>query len=186
MAGRHDEAVTFSWRWIQDRLPSAVARRASAASSATVAAIAPSDDDAESWKTDGEPVPPLPSPPSETKTDNRGWIGALDSGIGGAVNRGAGSSASDAAREGDPGGGPRPLTVACVRWGDKYGAEYVERLAAGVRRHLRRDHHFVCYTDDMEALRGTVGIAARPLGTACGEEWRGWWHKAFLFSRYDR
>lgn len=191
MAGRHDEAVAFSWRWIQGRVSSPAARHASAVFSATVAAFAPSDDRAESWKTSGESVsiPPRSSPPPDARTAHKHtWTSDLDSDIGGAaaLNRGAGScsSASDAAREGDPGDdGPRPLTVACVRWGDKYGPEYVVRLAAGVRRHLRRDHRFVCYTDDVEALREAAGVVAKPLGTACGG-WRGWWHKAFLFSGY--
>lgn len=98
-----------------------------------------------------------------------------------AVARFAGSTAPDVARE--EGDGAELLTVACIRWGDKYGLEYVERLAAGVRRHFRRGHRFVCYTDDVEALNGKAGIMATPLGTG-GGEWRGWWHKAFLFSRY--
>lgn len=102
-------------------------------------------------------------------------------GPGPAVDRFVGSAAPDVAGE-ERGGGARLLTVACVRWGDKYGPEYVERLAAGVRRHLRRSHRFVCYTDDVEALSGKAGIAAMPLATG-GGEWRGWWHKAFLFSR---
>ena len=102
-----------------------------------------------------------------------------------AIDRFVGSAAPpDAPREG--GGRARllTLTVACVRWGDKYGPEYVERLAEGVRRHLRRRHRFVCYTDDVEALSGNTGIVAMPLGTTgVIRGWRGWWHKAFLFSR---
>ena len=75
------------------------------------------------------------------------------------------------------------LTVACVRWGRKYGPEYVKRLASGVRRNLsNRDYKFVCFTDDVGALEGMVGVEARPLGECC-REWGGWWHKAFLFSR---
>lgn len=73
--------------------------------------------------------------------------------------------------------------MACIRWGRKYGPEYVERLAAGVRRHLQRDHRFVCFTDDPDALSAMAGVVAKPLGTAACGEWRGWWHKTFLFSR---
>lgn len=75
------------------------------------------------------------------------------------------------------------LTVACVRWGDKYGVEYVKRLARGVRRNLGRSHKFVCFTDDVEALVGMEGVETKPLGMRC-LGWRGWWNKAFLFSRY--
>lgn len=99
-----------------------------------------------------------------------------------AVDRFVGSAAPDVAAGEEGGGRARLLTVACVRWGHKYGPEYVEHLAAGVRRHLTRRHRFVCFTDDVEALRGVSGVVAKPLGTG-GAEWRGWWHKAFLFSR---
>lgn len=104
-----------------------------------------------------------------------------------AIDRFVAPATRDVARQGAEeeeggGGGARLLTVACVRWGDKYGPEYVERLAAGVRRYLRRSHRFVCYTDDVEALRRKAGIVAVPLGSG-GGKWRGWWHKAFLFSR---
>lgn len=187
MVGRHGEAVTFAWRWIQDRLPPGPARHASAALLATIAITVPSSDHVESWNIDGDSVPPRPPSPSAVQMESRGCTDVLVTDVGGVIDRGADpsasdASASDAAREERNSGGARPLTVACVRWGEKYGPEYVERLAAGVRRHLRTDHRFVCYTDDAEALRGMVGIVARPLGTGCGE-WRGWWHKAFLFSR---
>lgn len=35
------------------------------------------------------------------------------------------------------------LTVCTWKWGDKYSDEYVTKLAAGVRRHLRQPHHFI-------------------------------------------
>jgi hypothetical protein len=34
------------------------------------------------------------------------------------------------------------LTVVTWLWGTKYGPEYVDRLAAGLRRHLRQSHQF--------------------------------------------
>lgn len=72
--------------------------------------------------------------------------------------------------------------MACVKWGTKYGLEYVERLARGVHRNLDRPYQFVCFTDDVEALLGMDGVQARPLGEHCAR-WQGWWNKAFLFSR---
>lgn len=52
-------------------------------------------------------------------------------------------------------------TVLCMKWGRRYGPEYVNRLFAMVRRHLRRPHRFVCLTDD----RAGVGseVECRPL-----------------------
>ena len=43
--------------------------------------------------------------------------------------------------------------IVCMKWGTKYGPEYVNRLYAMVRRHLRGDFHFVCLTDDAKGIR---------------------------------
>jgi hypothetical protein len=51
--------------------------------------------------------------------------------------------------------------VICMKWGTKYGPEYVNRLASMVGRHLKRPHRFVCMTDDATGL--SPGIDARPL-----------------------
>ena len=46
--------------------------------------------------------------------------------------------------------------VLCMKWGTKYGPEYVNRLYAMVRRHLRGDFRFVCLTDDARGIRAEV------------------------------
>ena len=50
----------------------------------------------------------------------------------------------------------QPRHVICMKWGKKYGSEYVNRLYAMVRRHLRGDFHFVCLTDDAAGIRSEV------------------------------
>ena len=67
------------------------------------------------------------------------------------------------------------LEVACVKWGTKYSADYVNRLARAVVRNLQIPFKFVCYTDDPEGLRclyepipGTIKV-------------EGWWNKLALF-----
>lgn len=68
------------------------------------------------------------------------------------------------------------LTVACVKHGDKYGPDYVNRLYAMVRRHLPGNWRFVCYTDDPKGLApeiGVVDISKAPVS--------GWWAKLALF-----
>ena len=40
------------------------------------------------------------------------------------------------------------VTVLCMKWGAKYGPDYVNRLYGMVARHLRRPFRFVCLTDD--------------------------------------
>ena len=46
--------------------------------------------------------------------------------------------------------------ILCMKWGTKYGPEYVNRLYAMVRRHLSGDFNFVCLTDDSQGIRSEV------------------------------
>jgi hypothetical protein len=48
-----------------------------------------------------------------------------------------------------------------MRWGDRYGPDYVNRLFAMVARHLAAPHRFVCLTDDPTGIRSEV--ECRPL-----------------------
>lgn len=72
----------------------------------------------------------------------------------------------------------------CVKWGSKYGPEYVNKLARGVRRHMPdgiKVARFVCFTDDAEGL--DEAVVSHPLPTRHGgRKWHGWWHKAALFN----
>lgn len=52
-------------------------------------------------------------------------------------------------------------TVACMKWGTRYGPEYVNRLHAAVERHLTGPKRFVCFTDDPSGL--VEGVDALPL-----------------------
>ncbi len=52
-------------------------------------------------------------------------------------------------------------TILCMRWGTRYPAPYVNRLFAGVARHLDGPFRFVCLTDDPAGLRPEV--EAHPL-----------------------
>jgi tetratricopeptide (TPR) repeat protein len=70
------------------------------------------------------------------------------------------------------------LSVICVKWGTKYGPEYVLRLFAGVSRNLSLPFKFVCFTDDVSGLEQEEGIHCLPLE----DGWNGWWNKASLFS----
>ena len=53
-----------------------------------------------------------------------------------------------------------PVNVLCMKWGDYYTADYVNRLYAGVRRNLVRPFRFVCMTDDSTGF--APGIEAVP------------------------
>lgn len=51
--------------------------------------------------------------------------------------------------------------VICISWGSKYGAPYVNRLYAGVARHLTPPFAFTCFTDDPTGFN--PAIRAEPL-----------------------
>lgn len=70
---------------------------------------------------------------------------------------------------------PPKLTVACVWWGDRYPAVYVERLRNMVERNLRfAPYDFVCITPHKEVPDGVLRI--RPRTDAAT-----WWQKVGLF-----
>lgn len=64
------------------------------------------------------------------------------------------------------------LRVICVKWGNKYGPEWVYKLQGMVSRHLKVKHEFVCMTDkpikDVECV-------------PCPDDLPGWWAKVGLF-----
>lgn len=66
-------------------------------------------------------------------------------------------------------------TVLCMKWGRKYGPEYVNRLYGMVRRHLAGDFRFVCLTDDAQGVRAEVQCLPIPsLALPPGIPERGW------------
>jgi hypothetical protein len=53
-------------------------------------------------------------------------------------------------------------TIVCMRWGQRYGVDYVNRLWSMIRRHTRRPTRLVCYTDDVDGLDPAVESYALP------------------------
>jgi len=54
------------------------------------------------------------------------------------------------------------VNVLCIKWGTKYGPDYVNRLRSMVRRHLRRPHRFVCLTDDRAGIEPDIEVLDIP------------------------
>lgn len=52
--------------------------------------------------------------------------------------------------------------ILCFKWGTLYSAEYVNRLYAGVKRHMDRPFRFVCVTDDPSGLADGIDTCAIP------------------------
>jgi len=68
------------------------------------------------------------------------------------------------------------ISVLCVRFGSKYGPEYVEKLRNMVSRHLTEPYKFYCLTDDSKPIDGVISIVQPNRGFA-----RPWWHKVHMF-----
>lgn len=48
------------------------------------------------------------------------------------------------------------VNVICLKWGQRYPADYVNKLHAGVRRNLTRPFYFHCITDHSEGLHPDI------------------------------
>ena len=53
------------------------------------------------------------------------------------------------------------VNIMCMKWGAKYGPEYVNKLYNMVKRNLTIPHRFVCFTDDTTGL--DAGIDTFPM-----------------------
>ena len=65
--------------------------------------------------------------------------------------------------------------ILCMKWGTKYGAEYVNRLFNMVKRHLTLPFKMVCLTDRTEGIDPNVHCFPIPsLDLPAGSPERGW------------
>lgn len=53
------------------------------------------------------------------------------------------------------------VNVICMKWGTRYGPEYVNKLHSMVRKHLTKKFRFVCFTDDITGIDN--GIKTQPI-----------------------
>jgi hypothetical protein len=70
------------------------------------------------------------------------------------------------------------INVICLKWGTKYGPEYVNRLYAGVKRNTTVDFNFYCFTEDATGIRPEVNILPLPFA----DKLDSWWNKLAMFS----
>ncbi len=70
-----------------------------------------------------------------------------------------------------------PQTIICMKWGTRYGPEYVNRLASMVRRNVSRPTRFLCFTDNIEGISPDIETAPLP-AIAIPDRIRWWtWRK---------
>jgi hypothetical protein len=65
--------------------------------------------------------------------------------------------------------------VVCVKYGTKYGADYVNKLYYGVKKNLSREHRFMCFTEDGSGLDKNIEVMKLK------HKWAGWWSKVHIF-----
>lgn len=68
------------------------------------------------------------------------------------------------------------VTILCVRFGNKYGIEYVEKLRNMISRNISVEYQFVCLTDDPTPIKDVKLIVQPNAGYT-----KGWWHKLHMF-----
>lgn len=75
------------------------------------------------------------------------------------------------------------VTVVCLKWGDKYAPEYVNKLYNMVQRNLTIPHRFVCVTENTEGLNPDIEIMPLKLDgwPTTMRNFQGWWFKLDLF-----
>jgi hypothetical protein len=79
---------------------------------------------------------------------------------------------------------PAPAYVALLKFGTRYGPDYVNRLARAVSSNLSRPHQVVCMTDDATGLDPAIRPLPIPDFGPPRERWayRGNWPKIGLFA----
>jgi hypothetical protein len=68
--------------------------------------------------------------------------------------------------------------VVCLKWGTKYGPEYVNRLYSGVIKNSNLDINFYCFTDDARGIDPQIKTVRLPYANKI----ESWWNKLWLFS----
>jgi hypothetical protein len=67
--------------------------------------------------------------------------------------------------------------IVCLKWGDKYNADYVNKLHKMVARHCTLDYQFVCFTDDTKGIDKNIRTESLPALPLVG-----WWYKPYILS----
>ena len=72
---------------------------------------------------------------------------------------------------------PETVSIACLKWGEKYPAEYVNRLYRMVKKQLTIPFKFYCLTESTQGIDPNIEI----LPLEIEEGLQGWWYKLQFF-----
>ena len=67
--------------------------------------------------------------------------------------------------------------VFVLKWGDKYSAEYVNKMHSMVKRNLTVEHEFVCFTENSKGIDNHITVNPLPKMPVSG-----WWYKPWFLS----
>jgi tetratricopeptide (TPR) repeat protein len=68
------------------------------------------------------------------------------------------------------------ISFISMKWGSKYGADYVNKLYRGIKRNITKNFLFYCITDDAKGLEDEIHILD------LNSQFKGWMKKSVLFS----
>lgn len=68
------------------------------------------------------------------------------------------------------------MNVVCLKWGDKFSHEHVNRLYRMVRKNFKDDFNFICYTENANGIDRNIIIQDLP-----DYDLENWWWKLTLF-----
>jgi len=69
------------------------------------------------------------------------------------------------------------MEIICLKWGDKFNHEHVNRLYKMVQKNYKDDFNFICYTENKSQINNDIEI--RPLNL--DHDLENWWWKLTLF-----
>jgi hypothetical protein len=66
---------------------------------------------------------------------------------------------------------PGQVNVLCIKWGTRYGPDYVNILSRAVSRNLTRPYRFFCCTDDADGLDPDIEVIPFPANPGVKRGW---------------
>ena len=69
------------------------------------------------------------------------------------------------------------INIVCLKWGEKYHSDYVNRLYRAVQRNITTPFKFHCFTENSQGIDTAIKIHDLPY-----QGIESWWNKLYLFS----
>ena len=67
------------------------------------------------------------------------------------------------------------VNIICMKWGNKYGPDYVNKLHNMVSKNLNKKFRFICFTDNNKGLKGNIEVFPLPqINMPKNKPERGW------------